>query len=78
MAQTVAQRAAGEAKAQGRGLRVIAILAVLTIVEYLIAISVASPAGLVVVLTVAALLKAWLIAVNFMHLPLAWRTDGGH
>jgi cytochrome c oxidase subunit IV len=78
MAQTVAQRAASESRAQGRGLRIIAILAVLTVVEYLIAITLASPSGLLVLLSVAALVKAWLIVTYFMHLPMVWRNDGGH
>jgi heme/copper-type cytochrome/quinol oxidase subunit 4 len=78
MARTVGQHAAAEMQAQGRGLRIIAILAVLTLVEYVIAVAVSSPAGLVVLLSVTALVKAWLIVVYFMHLPLVWRNDGGH
>jgi heme/copper-type cytochrome/quinol oxidase subunit 4 len=78
MARTMGQRASSEARAQNRGVRIIAILAVLTLVEYGIALTVASPAGLVVLLGAIALVKAWLIVTYFMHLPLAWRTDGGH
>ena len=78
IAQTLAQRAASETRAQGRGLRVIAVLAVLTMIEYLFAITVSSPSGLVVLLSSAALVKAWLIVQYFMHLPKLWRADGGH
>lgn len=75
---TSGQHAAAEARAQGRGLRIIAILAVLTIVEYFIAVSIESPGALVVTLSIAAIAKAWLIMAEFMHLPALWRGDGGH
>lgn len=72
------QHISAESRAQGRGLIVIAVLAVLTIVEYLVAISLESPAALVALLALAAVAKAWLIMVEFMHLPKLWRADGGH
>ncbi len=78
MAQTMARPVASEGRAQNRGLRVIAILAVLTLVEYSIAVSLGSSAGLLVLLSSIALVKAWLIVTYFMHLPLVWRKDGGH
>jgi cytochrome c oxidase subunit IV len=67
-----------EERAQGRGLRIIAILAVLTLVEYFIAVGVDARMLLVVLLSVVALLKAWLIVQYFMHLPKVWQPDGGH
>ncbi len=75
---TRSQHASAEARAQGRGLRVIAILAVLTLLEYVIAVSLASPSALVAMLAVAAVAKAWLIMTEFMHLPKLWQPDGGH
>ncbi|MCC6237894.1 MAG: cytochrome C oxidase subunit IV family protein [Dehalococcoidia bacterium] len=70
--------AAAEAKAQGTGLKVIAILAVLTLVEYAIAVTIGKGPMLVTLLTVAALAKTWLILQYFMHLPKLWNPDGGH
>jgi hypothetical protein len=67
-----------EARAQGRGLRIIVILAVLTLVEYLIAVGVDAKVALIVLLSVVALAKAWLIVQYFMHLPKLWQPDGGH
>lgn len=78
MAQRTAQRSTSERRAETRGLRVIAFLAVLTLIEYAIAISLASAVGLMVLLSFIALVKAWLIVTYFMHLPLVWRKDGGH
>lgn len=75
---TRAQNAAAEGRAQSRGLRVIVILAVLTIVEYIIAVGISGGAVLVTLLSVAAIAKAWLIMVEFMHLPKLWHPDGGH
>ncbi len=75
---TRSQHASAEARAQGRGLRVIVILAVLTLIEYVIAVGLESPAALVVMLSLAAVAKAWLILTEFMHLPKLWRPDGGH
>ncbi len=72
------QHAANEAKAQGTGLRIIAILAVLTLVEYFIAIGIPKGAMLVTLLSVAAVAKTWLILQYFMHLPKLWNPDGGH
>lgn len=70
--------AAAEARAQGTGLKVIAILAVLTLVEYFIAVSIGKGPMLVTLLTVAAVAKTWLILQYFMHLPKLWNPDGGH
>ena len=70
--------AAAEARAQGTGLRVIAILAVLTLVEYFVAVSIGKGPMLVTLLAVAAVAKTWLILQYFMHLPKLWNPDGGH
>jgi len=63
---------------QRRGLIVIAILAVLTIVEYVLAISIDDTAWLIGTLTPFALAKAFLILWYFMHVPLIWLGEGGH
>lgn len=75
---TSASQRAGEPRAQGLGLRVIAILAVFTIVEYIVAVSLDSSQALVLFLTPVAIVKAWLILQYFMHLPKVWRGEGGH
>lgn len=66
----------GEAAAQGRGMRVALILAVLTIIEYFAAVGLAgSSVGLIAVMTPIAALKAWAIFVYFMHLPKVWQGE---
>lgn len=66
----------GEATAQGRGMRVALILAVLTIIEYFAAVGLAGSAvGLIAVMTPIAALKAWAIFVYFMHLPKVWQGE---
>lgn len=64
-----------EAGDQKRGLTVIALLAVLTIVEYVFAIVLDAPAALVVILFSVAVIKAWFIVMYFMHLPLLWQGE---
>jgi len=64
-----------EASDQKRGLTVIAMLAVLTIVEYIFAVLLDAPAALIVILFALALVKAWLIVMYFMHLPLLWQGE---
>lgn len=65
-----------EATEQGRGLRVALILAVLTVLEYVVAVALqASPIALVATLTPIALLKAWAIFMYFMHLAKVWRGE---
>ena len=68
----------GEANEQRRGVRVIALLAVLTAIEYLFAISIGSVPLLVALLAVVALLKAWQIVQYFMHISKLWRGEEGH
>ncbi len=64
-----------EAAAQGLGLRVIALLALLTIVEFAVFAVVDAPAALIVLLTPIALAKAWLIIIFFMHVSRVWRGE---
>lgn len=66
----------GEAQAQMSGLQVIGILAVLTVVEYFIAVGFDSSQALVLLLSPIALLKGWLILHYFMHLPKVWSGEG--
>ncbi len=67
-----------EARAQRRGLRVIVLLAVLTAVEYAIAVQVDSTEALLGLLTPIALIKAGYILWYFMHLPRVWRGEEEH
>lgn len=78
MASPSTQGARREAADQQRGLTVFIALAVLTAVEYVIAVSIDAGAALVILLTVAALGKAWAIINYFMHLPKLWHGEGGH
>ncbi len=47
-------------------------LAVATVVEYFIAVELARP---LVPLAIVALIKAWLIAVYFMHIKQLWSSE---
>lgn len=77
--RALAQRQSAEAGAQARGVRVILLLAVLTLAEYGVAVGLAaSTVALVVLLTAVALLKAWLIVVYFMHVTRVWQGEGEH
>jgi len=68
----------GEAATQRRGLIVIAVLAVLTAVEYVIAAALDSTVPLVTFLALAAGAKAWAITVYFMHISRLWRGEEAH
>ena len=69
----------GEAPAQARGMQVILLLAVLTLVEYGVALALrSSSVALVVLLTPIALVKAWVIAMYFMHVTRVWRGEEEH
>lgn len=68
----------GEAAGQRRGLVVFLALAVLTVVEYVVAVSLTSTPVLVTLLALAAGAKAWAIAVYFMHVSRLWRGEGAH
>jgi hypothetical protein len=67
-----------EAADQKRGLTVFVILAVLTIAEYFIAVSLDNIVLLVVLLSAMAIGKCWAIAVYFMHISRLWRGEEAH
>ena len=67
-----------EHREQRRGLNAIIVLAVLTIVEYFIAIGLDSVQMLVVLLSIVAIIKAVVILEYFMHLSKVWRGEGSH
>lgn len=69
---------AGEAPAQRRGLIVFIALAVLTAIEYVVAVSLDSTALLITLLAVAAGAKCWAITVYFMHISRLWRGEEAH
>ena len=75
---TTQLQGAGEAGEQRRGLTVFLALAVLTIVEYIVAVSLDSPALLVVLLSAAAVGKCWAIVTYFMHISKLWRGEEAH
>lgn len=70
--------AAREAVAQRRGLTVFVALAVLTLVEYIVAVSLDSTPALVTLLSVAAVAKCWAITQYFMHIYRLWRGEEAH
>lgn len=63
-----------KAAALQRGVVILVILAVLTIVEYLLA----TMTSLTFLLILIALLKAAIVIQYFMHLPRVFAEDGGH
>lgn len=71
-------QAAREATAQRRGLTVFVALAVLTVIEYFIAVSLDSTQALVALLAVAAVAKCWAITQYFMHVYRLWRGEEAH
>lgn len=77
MASETGQRIA-EAADQRRGLQVILLLAVLTAVEYVIAVALPAGAALVGLLVLAAGAKCWAVAVYFMHISRLWRGEEAH
>ena len=70
--------AAAESADQRRGFTVFLILAVLTVLEYVVAVSLDSITTLVVLLSLAAVGKCWAIAVYFMHISRLWRGEEAH
>ncbi|MDP6606039.1 MAG: cytochrome C oxidase subunit IV family protein [Dehalococcoidia bacterium] len=66
----------GESKAQGIGLWVIALLAVLTAIEFVVYAALDSTAALILLLGPIALAKAWLIVTYFMHASRLWQSEG--
>lgn len=67
-----------EAREQSRGLIAIIFLAVLTAVEYVIAVGIDSMAIVVTLLAVIGIAKAVVIMEYFMHLSKLWRGEGEH
>jgi len=72
---TSASVSTAEVREQGVGIRVIAMLAALTVLEFLLAIGLHGALLLLLTLTPVAILKTWLIAVYFMRLPRLWRGE---
>lgn len=63
-------------KQMGRGLKVIIALAVLTMLEYIVAVSLPKEYGANLLLVVIAIIKAWFVLDYFMHIFNAWRRSG--
>ena len=61
-----------------KGLFVIGLLALLTILEFVVAIVLDDPLALVIGLTPFALAKAWFIIHYFMHVYKLWRGEEDH
>lgn len=57
-----------------RGIAVFAVLAVLTVIEYILGVNEAPS----LLLWIVAILKGGLVLWYFMHLPRVFNTDGGH
>ncbi len=70
--------APSEATDQRRGFTVIVLLAVLTAIEYAIAVELDVVPVLVTLLAAIAVVKAGLIVSYFMHLAKAWHGEGAH
>jgi len=67
-----------ERREQRRGLSVFLVLAVLTAVEYVVAVGLDSIPLLIVLLSAAAVGKCWAIVVYFMHIGRLWRGEEAH
>jgi heme/copper-type cytochrome/quinol oxidase subunit 4 len=74
----MSEQVTGEAPAQRRGLIVFIALAVLTAIEYVVAVSLDSTSLLIALLAVAAGAKCWAITVYFMHISRLWRGEEAH
>ncbi len=64
-----------EAVAQGTGLRVIALLALLTVVEFAVFVVIDASAPLIVLLMPIALAEGYLIVIFLMHVSRVWRGE---
>ena len=62
-----------ETSRMGIGTMVLLVLGVLTVIEYLIAVS--KPPGQLALIFVIAIGKAWLILVYFMHVKQLWKKE---
>lgn len=67
-----------EAISQRRGLTVFVALVVLTVVEYIVAVSLDAVPLLVTLLAAAAVAKCWAITYYFMHIGRLWHGEGDH
>ena len=65
-------------KQTGLGVKVIIALAVLTIIEYVVAVSVPSAYGANLLLVVIAVVKLWFVLDYFMHIFNVRRRSGGN
>lgn len=72
-----AERSA-ESTVQARGAMAMDVLAVLTMVEFIVAINIDSTTLVVVLLVVMAVAKAWIIVRTFMHVTKLWQGEGDH
>ena len=61
----------------GRGIRVIIALAVLTIIEFAVAVMLPKEYGANLLLAVIAIVKAWFVLDYFMHIFNIWRRSTG-
>ncbi len=64
-----------QSKQNRRGLFVIGALAVITAVEFWVALTFAGDVGLMVLLFAIAAIKCWLIVDHFMHITGLWRAE---
>lgn len=78
VAPTQTAERSAEAAAQARGLVAMAVLAVLTIAEFIVAIGLDSATLIVVLLVVMGVAKAWIIVRTFMHVSKLWRGEEEH
>jgi heme/copper-type cytochrome/quinol oxidase subunit 4 len=67
-----------ELQEQNRGLIAIAVLAVLTVIEYVAAVGIDSTTVVVTLLAVIGVVKALVIMEYFMHISKLWRGEGEH
>lgn len=72
--ESVDKRKSKRSAAYGLSAGVAIALAVLTIIEYFVALAVSSP----IVLFLIALVKAYLVVVFFMHVSRLWKPEGEH
>ena len=72
------QSARSQRRENNRGLFIITLLGVLTILEFAVALAINDSLGLILGLTPFALVKAWLVVHYFMHVYKLWRGEEDH
>jgi heme/copper-type cytochrome/quinol oxidase subunit 4 len=72
------QSARSQRRENNRGLFIITVLAVLTILEFVVASVIDDSLGLILGLTPFAVAKAWLVLHYFMHMYKLWRGEEDH